>query len=193
MKERAWSVRDMAYGGLFTALIAAGAFIKITIPVQPVPMHFTLQFFFVLLSALLLGARRSLICVAAYLAIGLCGIPVFATGGGLSYLLKPTFGFLIGFAAAGFLTGWVYERRRKNSFSWLFFSALWGLLADYACGMSYFYVCSNYVLHVTVGWELVFVNCFLLTVGEDFILCVLAALLARRLIPVISGMEAGSR
>ena len=86
----------MAYGGLFTALIAAGAFIKITIPVQPVPMHFTLQFFFVLLSALLLGARRSLACVAAYLAIGLCGIPVFATGGGLSYLLKPTFGFQIG-------------------------------------------------------------------------------------------------
>ncbi len=59
--------------------------------------------------------------------------------------------------------------------------------------MIYFYVCSNYVLHVTVGWKLVFVNCFLLTVGEDFILCVLAALLARRLIPVLSGMEAGQR
>ncbi len=39
--------------GLFTALIAVGAFLKITIPVQPVPMHFTLQFFFVLLAALL--------------------------------------------------------------------------------------------------------------------------------------------
>ena len=56
MKENRRSVKDLAYGGLFTALIAAGAFLKITIPVQPVPMHFTLQFFFVLLAGLLLGS-----------------------------------------------------------------------------------------------------------------------------------------
>lgn len=189
MYKNTWSVRDLAYGGLFTALIAVGAFIKITIPVQPVPMHFTLQFFFVLLSALLLGSKRSLLCVGTYLIIGLCGLPVFATGGGLSYLLKPTFGFLIGFAAAGYLTGRVYEMRKQATFSWLLFSAFWGLIADYACGMIYFYVCSNFVLHVTVGWRLVFINCFLLTVGEDFILCVLAALLAKRLIPVFSRMK----
>lgn len=189
MKQNGWSVKDLAYGGLFTALIAVGAFIKITIPVQPVPMHFTLQFFFVLLSALLLGSRRSLLCVATYLIIGLCGLPVFATGGGLSYMLKPTFGFLIGFAAAGYLTGRVFEMRKRVTFSWLLFSAFWGLIADYACGMIYFYVCSNYVLHVTVGWKLVFVNCFLLTVGEDFILCILAALLAKRLIPAFSAMR----
>lgn len=188
MKQNRWSVKDIAYGGLFTALIAVGAFIKITIPVQPVPMHFTLQFFFVLLSALLLGSRRSLLCVSTYLVIGLCGLPVFATGGGLSYLLKPTFGFLLGFAVAGYLTGRVCELRKHADFPWLLFSAFWGLIADYACGMIYFYICSNYVLHVTVGWKLVFVNCFLLTVGEDFILCVLAAMLAKRLIPVFSGM-----
>lgn len=189
MREKRWSVRDLAYGGLFTALIAVGAFIKITIPVQPVPMHFTLQFFFVLLSALLLGSRRSLLCVGTYLIIGLCGLPVFATGGGLSYLLKPTFGFLIGFAAAGYLTGRVYELKRRAMFPWLLFSAVWGLAADYACGMIYFYICSNYVLHVAVGWRLVFINCFLLTVGEDFILCVLAAALAKRLIPVFQNMD----
>jgi len=190
-KNNTWSVRDLAYGGLFTALIAAGAFIKITIPVQPVPMHFTFQFFFVLLSALLLGARRSLLSVSTYLIIGLCGLPVFATGGGLSYLLKPTFGFLIGFAAAGYLTGRVYEIKRRATFLWLLFSAFWGLVADYACGMIYFYVCSNYVLHVAVGWKLVFVNCFILTVGEEFMLYVLAAVLAKRLIPVFSGVESG--
>ena len=47
--------RDLAVGGLFTALIAVGAFIQITIPVQPVPMHVTMQFFFVILSGLLWG------------------------------------------------------------------------------------------------------------------------------------------
>jgi len=184
-----WTIHDLAFGGLFTALIAAGAFLKITIPVQPVPMHFTLQFFFVLLAALVLGSRRALASVVTYLVIGLSGLPVFATGGGLAYLLKPTFGFLIGFAAAGYAAGRVHEWKRQNTFPWLLFAAVWGLIADYLCGMVYFYVCSNYVLHVAVGWKLVFVNCFLLTAGEDFILCILAAILARRLIPVLERME----
>ena len=34
-----------------------------------------------------------------------------------------------------------------------------------------------------------FINCFLLTVGEDFVLCVLAAALAKRLMPVFSDMR----
>lgn len=189
-----WNVQELAFSGLFSALIAVGAFIKITIPVQPVPMHFTMQFFFVLLSALLLGAKGSLASVGTYLVIGLCGVPVFASGGGPAYLLRPTFGFLIGFAAAGFLTGAVYEKIGKRTFSALLFSCFCGLLADYACGMLYFYVCSNYVLQVAVSWKLVFINCFLLTVGEDFILCVLAAFLARRLLPAVDSMrEAKSR
>ena len=107
-----WNIRDLTLGGLFTALIGVGAFLKITIPVQPVPMHFTLQFFFVLLAALLLGSKRAFASVLTYLVIGLCGIPVFATGGGPAYLLKPTFGFLIGFAAAAYVTGRVYEIRK---------------------------------------------------------------------------------
>ncbi len=41
---------EIAHCGLFTALIAAGAFMKISIPVQPFPMNFTLQFFFVVLT-----------------------------------------------------------------------------------------------------------------------------------------------
>ena len=185
MRRNRRSVRDIAYGGLFTALIAVGAFIRLTIPVQPVAMHFTLQFFFVLLAALLTGSGSAFLSVCTYLLLGLCGLPVFATGGGPSYLMKPTFGFLLGFAAAAYLTGRISESRRGPGFGWLLFSAVWGLAADYACGMLYFYFCSNYVLHAAVGWKLVFINCFLLTVGEDFILCVLAAALALRLRPVI--------
>lgn len=61
-KQREAAVRpgvyELAVNGLFTALIAVGAFIKISIPVQPFPMNFTLQFFFVLLAGLLLGGNR---------------------------------------------------------------------------------------------------------------------------------------
>ena len=97
--------QEMAFTGLFAALIAAGAYMRIDIPVQPFPMHFTLQFFFVLLAGYVLGARRGAACVCVYLAVGLAGIPVFAAGGGPAYLIRPTFGFLLGFVAAA----WIQE------------------------------------------------------------------------------------
>ena len=65
-RSQALTTREMAQIGLFTALIAAGAYIKINIPVQPFPMHFTMQFLFVLLAGFLLGARRGAICVGIY-------------------------------------------------------------------------------------------------------------------------------
>ena len=68
VKHGALSVREMAFCGLFTALIATGAFIQINIPVQPFPMHFTLQFFFVLLAGFLLGPRLGTLSVCIYLA-----------------------------------------------------------------------------------------------------------------------------
>ena len=63
-------IYEIAVNGLFTALIAVGAFIKISIPVQPFPMNFTLQFFFVLLAGLLLGGKQAFFCVLTYLAVG---------------------------------------------------------------------------------------------------------------------------
>ena len=60
--------KDLAYIALFTALIAAGAYIRIPVPVVP----FTLQFLFTNLAGLLLGAkkrggkRRVLYCIGAY-------------------------------------------------------------------------------------------------------------------------------
>ena len=144
-KQREAAVRpgvyELAVNGLFTALIAVGAFIKISIPVQPFPMNFTLQFFFVLLAGLLLGGKQAFFCVLTYLAVGLAGVPVFAAGGGPAYLLRPTFGFLLGFAAAAWVTGTVYARLRSRGFKmrWLFAASLCGFTVMYLCGMFYFY------------------------------------------------------
>ena len=64
------SIRELTVGGLFAALIAVGAFIKITLPTEPIPMHFTLQWFFVLLAGLMLDRRLAGFSVGAYLLIG---------------------------------------------------------------------------------------------------------------------------
>ncbi len=49
--------KTLIYCSLFTALIAAGAFIKIPVPVVP----FTLQYLFTMLAGLLLGSKRGTI------------------------------------------------------------------------------------------------------------------------------------
>ena len=175
------TVKDMAFCGLFAALIGVGAFLKISIPVEPFPMHFTLQFFFVLLAGFVLGGRRAAISVGIYLFVGLAGVPVFAAGGGPAYLIRPTFGFLLGFVFAAYITGSLSFGRKRAGFKWDLFSAFWGMMAYYVCGVFYFYVVSNYVISMPVTWGMVLVNCFLLTVTEDFVLCVLAVVLAKRL------------
>ena len=98
--------KDLILCALFAALTAVGAFIKIPVPVVP----FTLQLLFTMLAGLLLGGRRGAAAVTAYILMGLLGFPVFAEGGGLGYILKPSFGYLIGFAAAAYLTGCIANK-----------------------------------------------------------------------------------
>ena len=82
--------KGVIYCGLFTALIAVGAFIKIPIPVVP----FTLQYLFTMLAGLLLGSRLGTVSVLSYMLLGLAGLPIFSEGGGLWYVFKPSFGLL---------------------------------------------------------------------------------------------------
>lgn len=172
---------DLTLCGFFAALIAVGAFIRIEIPVEPYAMHFTLQWFFVLMAGMLLGKKRAIMSVCVYLIIGLAGVPVFASGGGPAYLIRPTFGFLLGFALAAFVMGMMMDGKRKASFLWMLLTSFVGLAAYYGVGILYFYFISNYVIHMPVGWKLVLINCCLLTIFEDALLCVLAVILSNRL------------
>jgi biotin transport system substrate-specific component len=83
---------------LFTALTALGAFVRVPLPFTPVPL--TLQVFFVLLSAMVLG-QKAVLSQALYIILGLAGLPVFAgAAGGFAHLSGPTGGYILGFAAA---------------------------------------------------------------------------------------------
>ena len=93
--------KDLMMCSLFVALIVVGAFIKIPIPVVP----FTLQLLFTMMAGLLLGGKLGAASVGIYILMGLLGLPVFAEGGGFSYVLKPSFGYIIGFAVASYVTG----------------------------------------------------------------------------------------
>ena len=104
MEQRRSRTHAAVLVALFGVLTAVGAFIRVPLPTG---VPFTLQVPAVLLAGLLLGPRLGAASQAAYLAVGLLGLPVFAGGGGPGYVLSPTFGFLVGFVAAAPAVGLV--------------------------------------------------------------------------------------
>ena len=179
--------QDVAVCGLFAALIAVGAFIKIVIPVGADTMNFTLQWLFVLLAGLLLGSKRAFRSVTVYLITGLIGFPIFARGGGPAYLLRPTFGFLLGFALAAWAIRFLCEKLRPaKSITW-FFTTFAGFVLYYGMGILYFYLITHLMASQTpVGIGVIFGVYCLPTMLPDLMLCVLAVMLAGRLRPAVS-------
>ncbi|MGN1185158.1 MAG: biotin transporter BioY [Oliverpabstia sp.] len=167
---------------LFTALIAVGAFIKIPVPVVP----FTLQFLFTTLAGLLLGSRKGTISVVAYMLLGLAGLPIFSEGGGIWYILKPSFGYIIGFCIGTFVTGLIAERMKEKTIPRYLLANFAGLLIVYAAGMVYYYVICNYVINTPIAVGPLFLYCFLLAVPGDICLCILAAILVKRVKPILN-------
>lgn len=174
--------KSLVYCGLFTALIAIGAFIKIPVPVVP----FTLQFLFTTLAGLLLGSKMGTISVVAYMVLGLVGIPIFSEGGGLWYVFKPSFGYIIGFCIETFVTGLMAERMKMKTIFRYLLANFTGLLIVYAVGMAYYYVICNFVIDTPIALGPLFLYCFILAVPGDICLCILAAFLAKRVKPVLN-------
>ncbi len=176
--------KTMILCSLFAALIAAGAFIRIPIPVVP----FTLQFLFTMLAGLLLGGKAGFASVCLYMTIGLMGLPVFAEGGGLTYVLKPSFGYIIGFAAGAYVTGTLANQVPRPGYPRLLAANFIGLGIVYLFGMVYYYFISSLYLHNPIGLWPLFLYCFLLAVPGDIALCILGAVLGKRLIPIKNRM-----
>ncbi len=110
------AVRNTLLALAGTAIIAISA--KIQIPFWPVPT--TMQTFAIIVIAMAFGARLGFATLALYLLEGAIGLPVFAgtpeKGIGLSYMLGPTGGYLVGFVAAAWLAGWLAEKGWDRTF-----------------------------------------------------------------------------
>lgn len=122
-------------------LIAAGSVLmtvsaKLTVPFWPVPL--SMQTFAALLIGAAYGWRLGGITVLAYLAQGAMGVPVFAgAGAGLSYLLGPTGGYLLGFAIGAVVVGWLAERGWDRRVLTTLAAMVIGNLGIYALGVGW--------------------------------------------------------
>jgi Uncharacterized conserved protein len=173
-------IKPLIFMAMFATLIAAGAFIKIPVPVVP----FTLQFLFTTLAGTLLGRKYGALSVLCYILLGLSGLPIFAGGGGLFYIFQPTFGYLIGFCLGAFITGTIVGHKTMPSLRRLFVANFSGLIVVYLCGMAYYWMIYQFYIGTGIGFWTLFLYCFLLAVPGDIVLCIVAALLGRRLLPI---------
>ena len=174
--------KNMILCAMFVALIAVGAFIKIPVPAVP----FTLQYLFTMLAGLLLGAKLGFISVCIYIVLGLAGLPVFASGGGISYIFQPSFGYIIGFAVGTFVTGKIARRNEAPGYARVLAANFAGLGIVDLFGMIYYYLISNLYLGTPFGLWPLFFYCFLIVVPGDIVTCILGAILGKRLIPLIN-------
>ncbi len=98
-------VRSIALVVGGTLFVALSALVQIPLPFTPVPL--SLQTFAVLLVGAGLGSRRGAAAMALYLLAGVAGVPWFAAHhSGWAF---ASFGYVVGFVAAGWLAGRLAE------------------------------------------------------------------------------------
>lgn len=172
-------IKNITKTGIFIALIVVGAFIKFKTPFMPV--YFTMQTFFILLAAFSLEMKYALSAALIYIFIGLIGVPVFSGGGGIAYVLAPSFGYMVGFFPCIIICNLVLKVFKNKNFAAILLSSFLGIAAMYFCGVVYMGIVYQFVLGAgkTIGFLLV--NGFFLFLPAEILKVVSASIISLRL------------
>lgn len=166
---------------VFLALIIVGAFIKFPIGIVPVSM----QFAFCMFAGLMLGGTDALICVALYIVMGLIGIPVFSAGGGVFYVLQPTFGYILGFLISAPVCGYVargFKNEARPSFGRLLAGAFCALAIVYSIGVFYMYLMLNFYVGKAMSMSKAWMAGCAVFLPTDVTWCVVGAVVSYRVL-----------
>jgi biotin transport system substrate-specific component len=176
--------RDIVFIALFAAIIAAlGVFPPITIPVVGVPI--TAQSLGVMLAGGILGATRGGLAVVLFLMLVAIGLPLLSGGrGGFGVFMGPTAGYLVGWAIAAFIVGYLTERmwRRLNYLLAFAICFAGGVVALYATGIPW----SAYVAKISLATAFTGSLPF---IPGDIVKCFIAAavmMVVKRSYPIIA-------
>ena len=137
--------KDITLSAFFIVLFVLSA--KLVIPIGIIPI--TLQTCSMIIAGMLLTPMQILTSFGMYLLIGLCGLPVFASGGGIGYLLQPSFGFLLAFPIAAIACSFLRAHLLIQGFCKYFLISLIALFIVYAIGCLYMYLIFNFYIRVT--------------------------------------------
>ena len=163
---------------LFTALIAAGSFIKV--PVGAVPV--TLQTLFVFMAGLLLPPASATFSVFIFIVLGLIGLPIFTSGGGIAAFVSPTGGFIIGFLAAA-IAGSLLARKKHDSVLYNVFVVLVMEIITYLIGLPWLKI------NLSTTWAKAFAVGLVPFIPGDAIKIAVAAISSRILYPEVQKLS----
>ena len=169
--------REVALIALFVAITVVFGFIKI--PMQPVAM--SLLTLATALAGCFLSPLSAALSQIIYVVMGLIGIPVFTTGGGPSYVLQPSFGFLLFLPvmAAGISLVVRHDKflPAKARFLWRHFASLFISLLQLLFGTFYYYILYKYYMNSDLTLAAAFMPCFVLFIPTAIIKSVLSVAL----------------
>lgn len=173
---------DLTLVGMFVALMAIGANITSFAPFMVVGgVPITLQTFFAILAGAILGSRLGAIAMIVYAAVGLVGAPIFAQfSGGVSMIIKPTFGFIISFIFTAYAVGKITEK--NNSAPAYVLASLIGMTINYLFGTNWMYFAYDLWAAAPEGFTYKLAWMWMIPpLPKDIILSVCAGLMALRL------------
>ena len=107
---------------------------KVSIPFYPVPMTFqTFVVYFIAASMGMVGFYSTV----SYVMLGLMGLPIFAAGGGLGYVMSPTFGFLYGMVLSSLFIAYFSKNLFNRSVTKLILAIFVGAIIIFVCGVAH--------------------------------------------------------
>jgi biotin transport system substrate-specific component len=176
-------VRCLLLAALMCGMTVAGAQLRIPLPFVPL----TLQTFFVILSGMLLGPRYAALSQSAYLLLGLAGLPVFSQGGGLGYVLKPTFGYLLGYPLAAAVVGGMIHGDHSGCAlihvrtARLVGAGVLGIIAIFVPGVLVLYLNLNFIAGTPIAFSTALWSGFLVFLPGDALKLTAATIVYRAL------------
>ncbi len=119
----------------FLSSILLALFARISIPLWFTPVPLATQNSIAIMLGLFLGGRKGFYATMGFLFYGICGLPVFTSGGsGILWLMGPTGGYLIGYLVASFAVGKISSHLKNKTPIKLFLSVFSGHLIILSLG-----------------------------------------------------------
>ncbi|MCL2697369.1 MAG: biotin transporter BioY [Oscillospiraceae bacterium] len=129
MNKQKISIRDLCFIALMVAVVTVLA--QLTVP-MPLGVPLSLQTFAVMLTGIILGAKRAAIALIVYLLLGAVGIQVFVQfGSGFQRIIGPWGGYLMSYPFVAFIIGFGADTGKKH---WLAVCLAAGALVNLSMG-----------------------------------------------------------
>lgn len=154
---------------------------KMVIPL-PFLDYLSLQIVVVYLCYPMLGLYRATAVLALYVVIGILGLPVFASGGGPMYALKPSFGFLIAYIGLPLVQSLFDHGSHASFLQRCFIGNYIGLIFIHLIGFTYKVLILRVVMKVTAPiLNEALIASSLLDFATDCVLVLIATMLTTKL------------